>query len=132
MIKEENKERTRGRKIRGENAEYWKCNLFFLEKSIIRVFSNKLTAVELNKLEKFRDIRNFLFHGNLVSLMELLGIPPKGRQITQGKRNDLAKGAIKEPVIGIAVGQHQVLKKVRSRADDVASIFNRLLKECVK
>lgn len=114
-------------KRKEKSSDYWDCDLSFLDDALDIVFHAQLDEIERQKVAEFRNKRNALIHGDFVSLMELMGIVPTGRQITDGKRNLLKNRDIKEAILSIASTRNQGFQKFRSQASEIINILDRLL-----
>lgn len=114
-------------KRKGKSSDYWNCDLSFLDDALDIVFQTQLDAIERQKVAGFRSKRNASLHGDFVSLMELMGISPTGRQITDGKRNLLENRDIKEAILSIASTRNQGFQKFRSQASEIINTLDKIL-----
>jgi len=108
-----------------KSVNYWDCDLCYLDDAIAIVFKDDLTADEREKVDKFRRKRNALLHSDFVKLMELLGIPPTGRNLTGGKRNILQNKDIKESFISVT--RNQGLVTFQKEANAVKVILEKII-----
>lgn len=110
--------------------KYWDCKLSFLDDAIAEIFKNQLDLNELQKMDRFRDLRNALMHADFVSLLKELGLAPEGRQIMNpytGNRNILTNAEIKESVLSVSSDRTRGLQIVETEAKTMTSILDRLL-----
>lgn len=124
-VRDKLKEIVANAKRKGKSDKYWDCDLSFLDDTIDVIFHDKLELIERQKIEKFRDLRNALLHGNFVDLMNLMNIPPTGRQISSGERNILESKEIKEAIVSI--NRNQGCQKILTHAKEVISILDKII-----
>lgn len=125
LVRNELKELVRKNRLK-ESSNYWDCRLYLLVQAISNVFCDMLKPEDLQKLEKFRKIRNNLVHAEFPSLMKELGITPTGREISKsGERNILNIEEVDEAILSI--DRNGGFEKIVRQANEVISILARLI-----
>jgi hypothetical protein len=107
-----------------KSKKYWNCKLYLIDEAIIKVFHNQLMPKEINKLKRFKKLRNALMHAQFVELMSSFDIQPTSRHISDSRRNILDAPDIKESVLSIDCNGG--FEKFVRQAHEVISILDKL------
>jgi len=97
-----------------------------IESAIIKVFSNKINKLDMNKIVKARKLRNTLFHLDFFELTNL-GIDLKGREIKNGKQIALKEDSnIIEGLLSMDVGGFGKVRELIAEGINVLEHIYRL------
>lgn len=117
-----------------KSNKYWECDPAFLAQTIDIVFGVDLNTEDREEILKFPSVRAKLLHGELISLMERLGIFPSDRQ-PKLLAGQLVRGTVEAENIAEAlksIERNRGLEIARQYATKVAGILEQIINRLAK